>query len=200
MAYATLAELKTYRGITSIDDDPLLTDLLTRAQRAIEQYTGREFETSADSTRYMDAIGEHIAGNTLHLGWFGDIYSITTVTNGDGNTIASTKYELYPKTLTDREPTIQRIVLLASQSTYWDYTTDWENAISIAGKWAYSATAPADIKQATIRLAAYYYAQKDAPIFDVTAIPGTGEMIVPVGMPQDVKMLIDRYAGRFAWV
>jgi hypothetical protein len=148
----------------------------------------------------MDALGEHIDGQTLHLGWFGDIYSITTVTNGDGNTIASTKYELYPKTLTDREPTIQRIVLLASEGVYWDYTTDWENAISIAGRWAYSATAPDDIKQATIRLAAYYYAQKDAQIFDVTAIPGTGEVIVPVGIPQDVQRVLDTYKGRYVWV
>ena len=47
---------------------------------------------------------------------------------------------------------------------------EWRDAISITGRWAWSLTAPPDIAQACARLAAFLYKQRDAQLFDVTAI------------------------------
>jgi hypothetical protein len=44
-----------------------------------------------------------------------------------------------------------------------------------------------------VRLVAYMYAQKDASIFDVTAYPDAGVLMVPQGMPRDVRETLDRY-------
>ena len=66
------------------------------------------------------------------------------------------------------------------------------DSISIIGKWAYSTTAPADVKQACIRLASYMYRQKDAQMYDVTAIEA-GVVIRPFGMPPDIKAILKPY-------
>ncbi len=63
----------------------------------------------------------------------------------------------------------------------------------MTGKWAYSTTPPDDIEHACTRLAAYMYRQKDAQTFDTTAIPDAGVILVPQGIPKDVKMILDHY-------
>ena len=53
MAYATLAELRTYLGIAAGDtaDDALLTALIARAQKEIDGYCGWSFEASGSTKR-----------------------------------------------------------------------------------------------------------------------------------------------------
>ena len=83
-------------------------------------------------------------------------------------------------------------IRLKVDSTYsWEFDTDYW--VSVAGTWGYSTTAPYDIVQATIRLVAYYYAQKDAQVFDVTAVPEAGVITVPQGMPRDVERMLQPY-------
>jgi hypothetical protein len=47
-----------------------------------------------------------------------------------------------------------------------------------------------DAVQMTLRLAAYLYHQRDASVFDVTAIPDAGVITLPKGIPADVKLWI----------
>lgn len=186
--YATANDIKTYLGITGTGDDILLSALLVRASKAVDSYTGRVFAASSDTTRYFDAIGDHIVdGRLLYVD--DDLYSVTTVTNGDGNTISSTYYTLVPKNNTPH----YAIRLKSTFTSLWTYTTTWEDAISIVGKWAYSENPPDDIIQATLRWAGYMYKQKDAQVFDTTAIPEAGVIQIPAGIPQDVRMLLRPY-------
>ena len=77
----------------------------------------------------------------------------------------------------------------------WEWDTDgW---VTVAGTWGYATTTPEDIRQAAVRLASFYYRQKDAMVFDVTAIPEQGVITAPVGVPADVKMIIARYKRYF---
>lgn len=187
MAYATLAEIKIYRGIatTNTVDDAILTSCLTRAQEQIDVYCDRTFEATATSTRYFDAVRDVSSdGRTLYLD--ADLAEVTTITNGTA--VAVTKYVTVPVNSTP----YREIRLKQSAGELFTYSSDPESAISVRGKWAYSTKAPADIVQATIRLAAYMYAQKDASIFDVTAFPGEGVMTVPQGIPRDVREILDR--------
>lgn len=187
MAYASLAELKLYRGIaTSTSDDVLLATLLSAAQKQVESYTGRVFEASATSTRYYDALLD-VSDDRRTLYLDEDLCEVTTITNGTG--VAVTKYVTEPT----NETPYHAIRLKLTAGELFSYSTDPESAISVRGKWAYAETAPADIAHATIRLAAYLYAQKDSSVFDVTAFPDAGVMTVPQGMPKDVKQLLEPY-------
>ena len=195
MAYTTAALLKTYLGVSGSGDDTLLTALIARAQQAIDTYTGRTFEASADTTRKF-TVGEDTNGRMLYFDE--DCAAITTVTtnadDGSGGTaVASTEYVTHPH---NRTP-YHAIELLYSSSNTWTYTSDRQNGVTVLGKWAYSTSAPDDIVHACLRLAAYYYRQKDAGSFDTTAIPEAGIIQIPQGIPRDVQLILNPYVKAF---
>ncbi|GIV82782.1 MAG: hypothetical protein KatS3mg051_2136 [Anaerolineae bacterium] len=188
MAYATLAELKAYLGITGTTDDMLLTDLLVRSQAIIDAATQRTFEATADSTRYLDAV-EDVDGRVLWLDRVGDLAQITSITNGDGSSVASSEYVTEPR----NQAPYYAIQLKASSSVAWTYSDSPENAIAITGRWAYSVTPPDDIVHACIRLAAYLYRQKDnATDLDRPVIAGNVTLL-PAQLPADIQSLLAPY-------
>lgn len=188
MAYITILELRNYLGITGTDDDDLMTSFVSEAQTFIEQYTGRVFEASADTTRKFN-VGVDTDGDLLFFDE--EICAITTVTNNaDGTTetlTANTDYITIPR----NETPYTAIKIMSGSSKYWRYTTNSENGITVAGKWAFSTTAPSDIKIACKMLAGYYYRQKDSQVFDVTAIPDAGVITIPKGVPASVHRILN---------
>ena len=186
MAYATLAQVKDYLDIGADTDDVLLQNLIDRAEIAIETYTRRVFEAETQ-TRYYERSDLDDSGFVLLVDR--DLLTITTLTNGDSGAtvIPATEYWLVPRNRTPKHG-----IRLKMDSTYsWEFDTDYW--VSVLGTWGYSTTAPYDIVQATIRLVAYYYAQKDAQVFDVTAVPEAGIITVPQGMPRDVERMLQPY-------
>lgn len=190
MAYTSAATVKSYLGIEGSGDDTLIGTLITAAQAWIDAYTGRTFEASADAERYFDCVAGVIEGRRLWLDR--DLCSITTITNGDSTEVTSAQYVTRPR----NDTPYYAIDLLSSAGIYWTYTDDVEDAITVDGKWAYSASAPSDVAQACTRLAAYLYQQKDAQVFDTTAMPEAGVITVPQGMPRDVKLMLAPYLRR----
>lgn len=191
MAYTTAADVKTYLAITGVGDDALITLLIARAQAAIDTLLGRTFEASSDSTRKYSPVTD-VDRDTLYLD--GDLCQITTVkTNADNpagaTTIPSTAYITAP-----RYRTPYYAIRIVDTDYSWEYYDIPENGIEITGRWAWSVTAPADIVQACTRLAAYFYRQRDAQVFDVTAQPELGQMVIPQGIPADVRALLAPYA------
>lgn len=191
MAYTTAAYLRQYLGVESEAEDVLLSDLIARAQSAIDHYCGRTFESSTDTTRNFE-VGKDTDGDTLYLDR--DLCSITTVkTDADATSpvtlTANTDYITHPRTDTP----YYAIQLLGSSSYSWTYTSNPEMGVTVTGKWAYSTSAPNDIVHATIRLAAYFYKQKDAGVYDTTAIPDAGVIQVPQGIPRDVQLILAPY-------
>lgn len=190
MSYASLTNLKDYLGISvaTTEDDPLLTDLLTRAEGIIDAYTGRHFEAET-ATKYFTI--DDIDGQNLYL-WGYDLLSVTKLTNGDGVEIASGSYKLFPR---NDDP---KWIIRLNEDKAWNFTNG-DSEISVAGKWGYSATAPADITHACIRLAAFLYRQKDTSAdIDRPMVTGDGVTIMPSGLPADVQKLLDRYKRRAA--
>lgn len=190
MAYTTASQVKAYLGTTATADNTLLTNLITRAQAAIEIYTGRKFEhSSTGATRYF-TVGEDTYGRVLVLDEdLCGIDQIVTDADGTPTTVLTTEYVTYPRNI---KPYYE-IKLLSSTTKSWTYTDDKENGVYITGKWSYSTDAPSDIVHACIRLAAYYYRQRDSQVFDVTAIPDAGVITAPQGIPKDVRMILDPY-------
>ena len=187
MTYCTPSTVREMMGITSTSDDALITRYIATASRQIDAYTHRTFSGVA-STRYVDAVGEHLRGSTLYLDAVGELASITSIVNGDGVTVASGEYITEPRNVTP----YWAIRLLASSGKSWTYSDDWEGAIAITGVWAYSETPPADIRDACAFMAAFYYRQKDQPFTDVTAVEA-GIVVRPVGIPAHIKVMLDQY-------
>lgn len=190
MSYANLINLKDYLGISigTTNDDGLLTDLLTRAEGIIDAYTGRRFEAET-ATKYFTI--DDVDGQDLNL-WGYDLLTVTKLTNGDGMEIASGSYRLFPRN--DNPKWMIRL----DEEQSWNFT-DADSEISVAGTWGYSATAPADITHACIRLAAFLYRQKDTSAdIDRPMVTGDGVTIMPSGLPADVQKLLDRYKRRAA--
>lgn len=193
MAYTDKAAVKAYLKITDADDDDLIDTLIARAQAIIEQRTTRLFEAS-DTARKFDALADTELdqyGARRDLVFYqDDLCSITSIVNGDGTTIASTKYVTLPRNVTP----YFGIRLKASSGYVWEYEDDPEDAITITGVWAYSAEPPDDIVHAAVRLTAYLYRQKDTQqVFEqVIASPG-GVLRMPSKLPSDVLELLEPY-------
>jgi hypothetical protein len=186
MAYATVSEVKAYLGIATASDDTLLNDLVSRAQSIIDNYTGRVFEAETAIRYYTrdDVDGAYL------LFYGDDLLSVTTLTNGNGEVIASANYRLEPRNATPK----YSIKLL--NGVYWEFD-DSNSEISVAGLWGYTATPPGDIAHACVRLTAFLYRQKDTSAdIDRPLVTGDGVTIMPSGLPQDVKSLLDKYKRR----
>ena len=173
MAYASLAQLKTYLGISSNADDALLSELLERASAAIDSYTARRFAPFEETRQYDDGV----YGKLLVLD--DDVVTLIRVLNGDGVDITGAV----------------RIYRTRGRTVGLLHPAGWNvsaGPILVTAVWGLAET-PRDIIHACVRLAAYYYRQRDAQVFDVTALPDQGALLVPHGIPADVKQILNRY-------
>ena len=194
MAYITPTEIKAYLDLNDAGDDTLITDLIARAEQAIETHTGRKFKVASDTTRYY-TVGVDTDGDFLYLDE--DLCSITSVTNdADASSTTALTQDTHYIALPRNTTPYHSLKLLANYDGFWTYTTDPEMGIEVVGKFGYSTTPPNDIIQAIVRLVSYYYRQKDAQVFDVTAIPDAGVIQTPVGIPADVKLILKPYVRR----
>lgn len=185
MSYTSVEQLKLYLEIAQNDDDVLLGDCITRAQKAIETYTNRNFEAASATRSYgWDAVD----GLWLWLGY--DLYSLDSVANGDssGTAIATADITEFP--INDGPP-YHRLRLDSGSTSTWNVDTDYW--IEVTGDWGYSASPPSDIVQAAVRWAAYFYRQKDTGQFETVAVQEGGVLTVPRGIPEDVLELIRPY-------
>lgn len=198
MAYATVNDLLIELRIDGTDEDDLLLRKIAEAQRIIEQVCNRQFEASTDETRFVDYSSRTIRGRALLLPW--DVCRITEIRNGDGEVIPVEAYVTTPRLRTVQGGETHMvdvpswwpwyaITLKQSSRLSWTYDEDPEEAISITGRFAFSETAPPNVKSATIRLAYWLYQQRDVatdlPIVGISRNIGT--VLTPPTLPRDVE-------------
>lgn len=187
MAYVSTANFKLYKNIVGASDDTVINMLIAQAQKMVETHTGRVFEASANTTRTFDAMND-VDGDLLYFDR--DLYSINSVTNGDGVVVAASEYVTEPR----NGPPYYAIRLKNSSDVVWTYDTDAENAIAISGMWAYSLTAPEDVQWATLRLASYLYEQrKNAGELDRPVAISNNMTMLPSRLPKDVADTLIHY-------
>lgn len=133
MNYSELTTVKdvrdTYLNIVGTGDDALMLSIIRSVCEDMQKIAHRHF-TPRIETRYFDYLRD-VEGAYLWLD--ADLLEVTTLTNGDGTTIASTKYVFEPRNMTP----YFGLKLLNSSGVYWAYNQDNENAVSIAGVWGY---------------------------------------------------------------
>ena len=191
--YATLAQVRQYANyrVDDTDDDTEIGDLITRVSRRFDTITGRTFAPDADSTKYF-RYEDHVKGYDLWLGDEDDqLLSVTTLTNADGNTIASSEYFLLP-----RNGSRYHTVRLKEASTYsWEDDTD--GYISIAGRWGWSSTVPDDLRLACIEAVVYILkGRKNIADYERPRISQDGTMLLPKSLPQRVWDTLTYYKKR----
>ncbi|MBE0690382.1 MAG: phage head-tail connector protein, partial [Anaerolineae bacterium] len=195
MPYTDKASVKTYLDITDADDDDLIDELIDRAQAIIEARTARVFEWPGAATAQTfdaledTALDKHGARRDL-LFYQVDLCSITSIVNGDGETVGASSYVTLPRNVTP----YYGIRLKGSSGLVWEYEDDPEGAIVVTGKWAYSVTAPADIVHAAVRMAAYLYRQKDTQqVFEQVMASASGVLQMPSKLPSDIIDILGPY-------
>ena len=184
--YTTVPTLKSYLGIDTTTDDLLLQEMLSRASQKIDTYCDRGF-TALTETRYFDSDAYDPSTGLLWMDK--DLLTVATLTNGDsdGTSISSSDYWLWPRNATP----YYAIKLKSDVTTVWEWDVDYW--VTVTGTWGFSAAPPEDIVHATIRLASYYYYQKDSGIYETQVFPEAGVVAVPSGFPEDVREILNPY-------
>ncbi|MBU2346650.1 MAG: hypothetical protein KJ888_20865, partial [Gammaproteobacteria bacterium] len=118
--------------------------------------------------------------------WLGDadLQSVDSLTNGNDETISSGDYWLEPR---NKKP--YKYIRLKSAEA-WGFDTDGE--IEVEGTWGFSTASDPTIVNCVKELAKYTYNLKDAQTYDVTVMPDLGQMSIPKGMPQHVKVALQK--------
>ena len=182
MSYASVTQLEEYLNLSTGTDTSLLIRLLDAATSYIEQRTGRRWE-AASATKIVSADDAHL----LRLPE--EAMSITEIVNGcdlngNGGDTMTVGDDFIPMPL---QPPYRRILSGAYVNSGAYFKRSVGEFQKITATWGASNTPPPDIVQATIRLAGYFYRQRDAQVFDVTADPDTGQLVIPKGIPADVE-------------
>jgi hypothetical protein len=165
----------------------LIGTCINWAEGAIDAYTRRIFAGTTGTAYYNRFTYPQLAGQALFLDQ--DLLGLTSLTNGDTTTIPLGSVWLEPR----NEGPPYRILRLKSSYVYvWNTDTD----VIVAGTWGYSASPPADIQFAAVRLAAHYYRLKDVGAQDMTGFPEGGEVTIGRGMPDEVRYILNPYRSR----
>ncbi len=185
-AYATLAELKAYAGISLTDtaQEALLNSLLERASEVCRTFTGQEF-AAAETTVAIDFSDPRVEmdGATLTL-YSMSALSVTSIGLEDGTVIPGASVALLPRSAARK----YKIRLLDPYG--WTGTF-----VEITGKFGYSLTPPADIVHSVIRLAHFMFKQKDNASGDTDRpiVSPEGLLLMPGGLPTDVQAIWQKY-------
>ncbi len=191
--YSTLADIKTFKRISSTDatDDTVLERLIENASRLFDHETNRRFYVpTADETRYFTACdGDEVRTD--------DIVSITSVSldldidRVYETTLAATEYDTLPDNAVLRGVPITSLEIVPHSSSYFPTQ---RKGVQIVGKFAYSATAPADVKTTIEEIVINVYNKRFGNnTTGAATITGAGVVITPKDIPDTAMRTIMNY-------
>jgi hypothetical protein len=127
--YCTLVDFLAFLPNSGSVTTAQAEDAIGAASRAIDGQCGKAFFPTI-ATYYYDVPGPWFP---RELQVYADLLEVTTLTNGDTTTIASTKYNLYP--INDYPK--KRIILKAAAAVNYEPNADneTEGVISVYGVW-----------------------------------------------------------------
>mgnify|MGYP002623143289 FL=1 len=196
--YCTLAELKTYLGLSGSGQDDNLENAIEGASRQIDQYTGRIFyQTDSQDNFYtpdnffIQAVDDISTASGL-------VVKLDTTDDGthDKTLTKDTDFALLPVNVSnalDQNQPFTHIKILDNRSSE-RFDPDIFNNIKVTAQFGFSSV-PDAIKQATFLQATRLFKRKDSP-FSVYGNPetGTGELFNK--FDPDALKLIKGYSKR----
>lgn len=164
MAYITKAQVEQYMGVTiSSTINDYITTLIAFATKYIESYTGRKFEAPSPDT----AITRYYDGNDCTRLSIDDLRELTSLTVDGVALTVNEDFYLYPlnaqSEAADLKPyewieLIQpetRLNVNSRVQASSPYVFECgQRRVVLVGKFGYSATAPADVQVAALKLVA----------------------------------------------
>lgn len=183
--YAVATDVFAYGEFSEDEQDDTdiqsrIEDLITVVSTRFDIIANRAIMAGGDTTRYFD-LREAQDGRVLYLDDF--IVSITSVTNGDGDSIANDKYTLLPFNSVRKS----MIRLKADSGISWEY--DEDTPIAIVGEWAFypAGTVPDDINLACVKAVWAEYKARDIAV-DVNepTVTQFGHVLMPSRWTKDV--------------
>lgn len=191
--YVTLEEFKnslSEAGMTSnAPDDEVMENIITDVSRYIDAYTGHRFySTTADETR------TYSTKNPRRV-FTDDIISVTTLKiDDDGDrtyatTVSSTDYDLAPDNAAlNGEP--YTYIELAPECV--ESFPKYRRGVQIVGKFGYSMTTPADIRQACLLICvSLYQARRGMGAEGTAQVTGAGVVITPRHVPPMAQRILE---------
>lgn len=185
--FGTVGTIAAGGGTITADQQALMGSAILEAESAIDNHTRRSF-VGTSGTQYINRFGQDkVRGQALYLD--SDLHTLTALQNGDTTTIPLGSVWLEPR----NEGPPYRILRLKS-SYVWVWNTDSD--VVISGTWGFGTVVPADIRNATKQLAAYLFRLKDIGPGGVTGFQEGGEVTYPPGIPDTVKIILEKYRSR----
>ena len=185
-SYASLQDYKDYQRITTADvvDDAYIETALEAASRWIDRESGTRFYLATE-TRHYDTPKNNLIMLDAHF------TAITSVTNGDGTSIAASNYVTLPA----NSLPLWGVELKSASGIQWlESSGSPQQAISITGSVGYSALPPKDIVIACLEIAKALYSRRFGENMSVkTIITPAGVVQVPEGVPDMAGMTIMNY-------
>jgi hypothetical protein len=179
----------TLTDVTDVMDDATIESIITAASRWIDGYCGRRFYTTGtDETRYFDADSSRLLVTPIEIL---SITSLATDEAGDrlySTTWAAGDYELEPsESGVDGHGYRQiRITPNGAHAFPRGYKT-----VKIVGKFGWSSSTPADVREACLLESIRLFKRMDAP-FGAIAGGAYGQM-TPLQADPDVAALLEPY-------
>lgn len=121
-----------------------------------------------------------------------DLLTITTLTNGDDNTIASTEYHLVPK----NDPPYNEIRLTKTTTERWELDSggDDEFVIDVAGTWGYMTAHTDDIREACLMITQSFVKRRFGEnVSGIAKVTAAGVVITPQDVPSAAADIINIY-------
>ena len=189
MAYCSVSDVALALNLTANtgEDDAHLTRIVEAACNWIDRFCNVPsggFAVTADSTRYY--IANDVRGADLLLDV--PLLAVTSITNGDMGTVSSTAYRLWPINGVRK----WRVQLLSTYGSVWDVAED-DDTITVVGRFGYSATVPAAVREAAIMLSGWLFKRYQAALQDAAFSPELGQMTYSEAMPKQVRALLDPF-------
>lgn len=184
--YATLAEMRSWLGITDVADtgfDSIIESAVEAASRAIDHETGRFFYSVVSSARTYLADDPR----DLRVHDFQSVTAVSVDENNDGVfelSWASTDWQVYPANPVNGRP----FTRLEAIDRYLFPVGGFRRNIQVTGTWGWSAV-PKPVNQACKIHAARLFKRKDS-VSGVLGLDGMGATVRLSAGDSDVLSLI----------
>jgi hypothetical protein len=186
VAYCSTGDIGLALNLTTQTggDDAHLSRIIDAACNWIDRYCNQVaggFAVTADTTRQYLACD--VRGNELLLDV--PLLAVTSITNGDMGTVPSNGYRLHPINGLRK----WRVELLSTYGSVWDVADD-DDVITVVGRFGYSATCPAAVREAAIMLSGWLLKRYQAALQDAAFSPELGQLTYSEAMPKQVQALL----------
>lgn len=149
-------EQQNLKEVSSAGSKAKIRRFIIACGQMLQKQCNRRFDERIE-IRYYDVIqscdGGPVSGLDLYLD--DDLRTVSTLTNGDTETIANEFYVLVPRD----NPAKRLIRLTYASNLYWRWTTEYKDAIQVAGTWGFggewqsiNATLSGDVNSSTTSL------------------------------------------------